>query len=82
MVKGLLLTLCGLQGNVNGACNSAINNDSSFGTNVETLAWLQQRGICQSWIAVFSFWIVGFILFVWLFILAIVVNRKQKTHET
>jgi len=50
-------------GGVSANCQKYVNNANTQGPNVQTLAWLEQNGICSSWYAVFSFWIVGTIVF-------------------
>jgi len=76
------LIACAIQlfgaGAVNKNCNAYVNGQPSTGVSVETLAWLEQHMICQSWDAEFAFWIVGTIFLIWLFIMAAQVNRRQN----
>jgi glucan phosphoethanolaminetransferase (alkaline phosphatase superfamily) len=58
-------------GSVGSACDSLVNNVSPTGNNPTTLAWLQQRSICQQWQAVFALGIVGCVFLVWLMVIAI-----------
>ena len=65
------------QSNINGACNTYIFSQPSSGISLDTLAYLEQRAICQSWDAVFAFWIVGLIFLLWVIVLASQVNRRS-----
>ncbi|KAL2163751.1 hypothetical protein VTH06DRAFT_5810 [Thermothelomyces fergusii] len=40
------------------------------GETLQTLAWLEQRSICQSWHAVFAFGLIGAIFLLWLMVMA------------
>ncbi|KAK4988654.1 hypothetical protein LTR66_007260 [Elasticomyces elasticus] len=78
-ITGLIETaiqLFGPQGNVNGNCQNYITNQPVTGVSVSTLAWLQQNSICQSWQAVFAFWIVGAVFLVWMLVMASRVNSN------
>lgn len=56
----LVLFLAGLVGtgiqyfgspsNVNGQCQRFVNNQVQSGANANTLAWLQQKNICECWL--------------------------------
>lgn len=63
--------------NINNQCNTYVFNDSAEGPNQNTLAFLQQRNICQCWQAVFAFWIVGSVFLVWMMVMASQVNSNQ-----
>ncbi|KAF2219199.1 hypothetical protein BDZ85DRAFT_206523 [Elsinoe ampelina] len=71
------LQLFGSGSNVNGNCQTFVINQPSRGVTLATFAFLQQRSICQSWQAVFAFWIVGVVFLIWLIFLASQVNNKQ-----
>ncbi|KAF2666730.1 hypothetical protein BT63DRAFT_457686 [Microthyrium microscopicum] len=59
---------------VSGNCNTYVSGNKITGSSVYTLAWLQQNNICSCWYAVFSFWIIGTIIYIWMFIFAMQVN--------
>ncbi|KAF2200632.1 hypothetical protein GQ43DRAFT_373405 [Delitschia confertaspora ATCC 74209] len=63
--------------NVSSQCNAFVNNAKQTGPSIDTLAWLQQNNICQCWNAVFAFWIIGSIFFIWMMVMASQVNQNQ-----
>lgn len=70
---GLIVTsvqLWGPSGSVSANCNAAVFDRNPTGQTLETLAWLQQRSICQGWQAVFSLGLVGAIFLLWIMIMA------------
>ncbi|KAH8592324.1 hypothetical protein B0O99DRAFT_518016 [Bisporella sp. PMI_857] len=69
--------LWGPQGSVNGNCNLYVMSDSRTGANLETLAWLQQRSICQSWTASWAFMLVGVVFLLWMIVMAYQVYRDD-----
>ncbi|EGO55629.1 hypothetical protein NEUTE1DRAFT_131338 [Neurospora tetrasperma FGSC 2508] len=64
--------LWGPNGSVNSNCNLFVfgADPQPTGQNLVTLAWLEQRSICQSWYAVFSFALVGTVFLVWIMVIA------------
>jgi hypothetical protein len=62
--------LWGPSGSVSSNCNLAVFSQSPTGQTLETLAWLEQRNICQSWQTVFAFALVGQIFLLWLMVMA------------
>jgi len=64
--------LWGPSGSVSSNCNMYVfgADPQPTGQSLETLAWLQQRSICQSWQAVFAFGLVGGIFLLWIMIMA------------
>ena len=71
-ITGLIETaiqLFGPRGNINGNCNTYVTKNPQNDLSINTLAWLEQNSICQSWDAVFSFWIVGAVFLVWMLVL-------------
>lgn len=77
-ITGLIETaiqLFGPAGDINSKCQTFVYNQPSNSLSVDTLAWLQQNSICQSWSAVFAFWIVGTVFLVWLIVLASMVAQ-------
>lgn len=77
-ITGLIETaiqLFGPAGDINSKCQTFVYNQPSNTLSVDTLAWLEQDSICQSWSAVFAFWIVGAVFLVWLIVLAAMVAQ-------
>ncbi|KAK1723369.1 hypothetical protein CaCOL14_012254 [Colletotrichum acutatum] len=64
------IQLWGPDGSVSSTCNLAVFNRSPTGQSLDTLAWLEQRSICQAWQAVFSFALVGAIFLLWIMVMA------------
>ncbi|KAF2466783.1 uncharacterized protein BDR25DRAFT_75036 [Lindgomyces ingoldianus] len=63
--------------NVNNLCNAFVNNQRQHGASLNTLGWLEQNSICQSWSALFAFWIIGSVFLVWMMVMASQVNQNQ-----
>lgn len=79
-LTGLIETaiqLFGPAGDINGNCQLYVYNNRQTGVSVNTLAWLQQNSTCQSWLAVFAFWIVGAVFLVWMIVIASLVARGR-----
>jgi len=77
-ITGLIETaiqLFGPEGDINSKCQTYVKNQSYNGLNINTLAWLEQNSICQSWDAVFAFWIIGAVFLVYLIVLASMVAQ-------
>ena len=77
-LTGLIETaiqLFGPTGDINGKCQVYVYNNEFNGPTINTLAWLQQNATCQSWLAVFAFWIIGAVFLVWMIVLASMVAR-------
>ncbi|KAL2019563.1 hypothetical protein VTK56DRAFT_9530 [Thermocarpiscus australiensis] len=66
------IQLWGPSGSVSSNCNLYVFGASPQpkGQSLETLAWLEQRGICQSWQAVFAFGLVGAVFLLWIMVMA------------
>ncbi|KAH6670941.1 hypothetical protein F5X68DRAFT_44539 [Plectosphaerella plurivora] len=62
--------LFGPDGSIQGNCNLAVFSQNPVGASMSTLAWLQQRSICQTWQAIFAFCIVGCIFLLWIMVIA------------
>lgn len=62
--------------NINNQCNTYVFNNDARGPTMETLAFLQQRNICQCWQAQFAFWIIGTVFLVWMMVMASQVNSN------
>ncbi|KAI5859827.1 hypothetical protein GGS23DRAFT_262688 [Durotheca rogersii] len=65
------IELWGPVGSVSSNCNLLVWSQSPTGNNQATLAWLQERSICQSWQAVFAFGLIGCIFLLWIIVMAI-----------
>jgi len=64
--------LWGPSGSVSNNCNLYVFNASPMpeGQSINTLAWLQQKSVCQSWQAVFAFGLVGAVFLLWIMVMA------------
>lgn len=62
--------LWGPSGSVSSNCNLAVFNHNPTGQTIQTLAWLENRSICQSWQAVFALGLVGAIFLLWIMVMA------------
>lgn len=62
--------LWGPSGSVSVNCDAAVFDRNPTGQTLQTLAWLEQRTICQSWQAVFSLGLVGAIFLLWIMVIA------------
>lgn len=69
------IQLFGPAGNISSNCQIYVQNRKSTGVSVNTLAWLQQNSTCNSWYAVFAFWIVGGVFLTWMIVLGSMVAR-------
>ncbi|KAE8152673.1 hypothetical protein BDV25DRAFT_170064 [Aspergillus avenaceus] len=69
------LQLYGVVGNVNDNCQIYIQHNRVGGNNMETLAWLTQKTICDCWKTSFAFELVNTIFFLWMMIMAWQVDR-------
>ncbi|KAI0475716.1 hypothetical protein GGR56DRAFT_666584 [Xylariaceae sp. FL0804] len=56
---------------VNTNCDLLVWNNVQTGNSQATLAWLEQRTICQSWQAVFAFALIGVVFLLWIIIMAV-----------
>ncbi|KAI1073588.1 hypothetical protein F5B20DRAFT_500052 [Whalleya microplaca] len=65
------IELWGPNGSVNANCAALVWGNSPTGNNQATLAWLEQKSICQSWQAVFAFGLIGCIFLLWIMIMAV-----------
>lgn len=75
------IQLWGPSGSVSSNCNLYVFGavPQPLGQSLETLAWLEQRGICQSWQAVFAFGLVGAIFLLWIMVMAYQVFADDAT---
>lgn len=64
------IELWGPAGSVNGNCNLYVAGRETSGASVDTLAWLEQDSICQSWTAAWAFELVGCVFLLWMMIMA------------
>ena len=77
-IAGLVETaiqLFGPAGDIDSKCRIQVFDQVSNSLSLNTLAWLEQNSICQSWLAVFSFWIIGGVFLVWMMVLASMVAQ-------
>ncbi|EME77915.1 uncharacterized protein MYCFIDRAFT_33894 [Pseudocercospora fijiensis CIRAD86] len=77
-ITGLIETaiqLFGPAGDINSKCQQFVFDNPSKDLSINTLAWLEQNSICQSWLAAFSFWIIGAVFLVYLIVLASMVAQ-------
>ncbi|KAG4026184.1 hypothetical protein MFRU_044g00530 [Monilinia fructicola] len=71
------IQLWGPTGSVNGNCNLYVTADPQSGATTSTLAWLEQKSICQSWIAAWAFQLIGVIFLFWMMIMSYQVYRMD-----
>lgn len=69
--------LWGGSGNINSNCELYINGHEVKGTSLETLAWLEQRTICQDWVAGWAWMLVGVVFEIWMMAMAFKVYRMD-----
>ncbi|KAE8141188.1 hypothetical protein BDV38DRAFT_223155 [Aspergillus pseudotamarii] len=69
------LQLYGVVGNVDDNCQIYVVDNRAGGNNMQTLAWLTQKTICDCWKTAFAFELVNTIFFLWMMILSWQVNR-------
>jgi len=72
------IELWGPSGSVNGNCQLYVNGANIKGPSVDTLAWLEQHSICQSWQAAWAFQLVGCIFLLWMMIMAYQVYQDDS----
>ena len=79
------IQLFGPQGDIASNCQryvSSVRNEPGYkGPSLTTLAWLQQNSTCQSWYAVFAFWIIGAVFLVWMVVMASIVARGGMAND-
>ncbi|KAL1842273.1 hypothetical protein VTJ49DRAFT_5658 [Mycothermus thermophilus] len=66
------IQLWGPAGSVGSDCNRLVfdRNPKPVGPTLDTLAWLQQKSMCQSWQAVFAFGLIGAIFLLWIMVMS------------
>ncbi|KAI5920146.1 hypothetical protein F4810DRAFT_703138 [Camillea tinctor] len=65
------IELWGPAGSVSLNCERLVWSATPQGNNQATLAWLEQRSICQQWQAVFAFALIGCLFLLWMIIMAV-----------
>ena len=83
-IAGLVETaiqLFGPKGDIDSKCQINVFDQVSNSLTLNTLAWLEQNAICQSWLAVFSFWIIGAVFLVYMMVLASMVAQGNYGGE-
>lgn len=79
-VVGLIvisIELWGPSGSINNNCQLYVNAQESKGQSINTLAWMEQHSICQSWTAAWAFMLVGDVFLLWMMIMAYQVYRDE-----
>jgi len=69
------IQLFGPDGGVNNNCNTYVFSMPFTGVSVDTLAYLEQKNICQSWQAAFAFDIIAVVFDIWMMVIASQVQR-------
>lgn len=69
--------LWGPAGGVNGNCQLYVNGNPSTGQSIATLAYLEQKSICQSWTAAWAFELVGCVFLLWMCVMAYQVYKDN-----
>ncbi|KJZ69813.1 hypothetical protein HIM_10792 [Hirsutella minnesotensis 3608] len=64
------IQLWGPYNSVQNNCSIYVFSQNPSGKTVETLAWLQQRNICQSWQLVFAMGLTGAVFLLWVMVMA------------
>ncbi|TQV92960.1 hypothetical protein V2A60_003721 [Cordyceps javanica] len=64
-------------GGVQSVCSLQVWNQSPHAPDMETLAWMQQRNICQTWYLVFAMSLTGAIFLIWVMIIAYQVFKRS-----
>lgn len=72
------IELWGPSGSVNSNCNLFVNGAESHGPSTLTLAFLEQKSICQSWTAAWAFELVGCVFLLWMMIMAYQVYAEDS----
>ncbi|MCJ1442639.1 MAG: hypothetical protein MMC23_003136 [Stictis urceolatum] len=62
---------------INSNCSNYVNGMPYTGVSVGTLAFLEQRMICQTWQTGFAFQIVGLVFLIWMMVMAYQVNNDE-----
>lgn len=77
-ITGMIETaiqLFGPAGDINSKCQNFVFSENPNELSITAFAWLEQNSICQSWQAVFAFWIIGGVFLVYLIVLASMVAQ-------
>ncbi|KAK7432241.1 hypothetical protein QQZ08_001186 [Neonectria magnoliae] len=64
------IQLFGSDNSIQSVCNIQVFGRNPKGQNEETMAWLQQKNICQSWQLVFAMCFTGVIFLIWVMIMS------------
>lgn len=64
------IELWGPSGSISSNCNLEVFGQGPTGQTLQTLAWMEERSICQSWDAVFAFGLVGTLFLLWIMVIA------------
>ncbi|KAF9891086.1 hypothetical protein FE257_005021 [Aspergillus nanangensis] len=69
------LQLYGVVGNVDDNCQIYVYDNKFGGNNLQTMAWLTQKSICDCWRTAFAFELVNTVFFLWMMLMSWQVNR-------
>ncbi|KAJ4308907.1 hypothetical protein N0V84_011813 [Fusarium piperis] len=64
------IQLFGPNGSIQSVCDVQVFGRNPTGQTERTMAWLQQRNICQCWQLVFAMSLTGTVFFIWVMIMA------------
>ncbi|KAH6984533.1 hypothetical protein BKA56DRAFT_316510 [Ilyonectria sp. MPI-CAGE-AT-0026] len=64
------IQLFGPSNSINSVCSVEVFGRNPTGQNEATMAWLQQRNICQSWQLVFAMTLIGVIFQIWVMVMS------------
>ncbi|KAH6896711.1 hypothetical protein B0T10DRAFT_162601 [Thelonectria olida] len=64
------IQLFGPDNSIQSVCSIQVFNRNPKGQTEETMAWLQQRNICQSWQLAFSMSLTGVVFLIWVMIMS------------
>ncbi|EEU42203.1 uncharacterized protein NECHADRAFT_19478, partial [Fusarium vanettenii 77-13-4] len=64
------IQLFGPNGSIQSVCDVQVFGRNPTGQSERTMAWLQQRNICQCWQLVFAMSLTGTVFFIWVMIMA------------
>ncbi|KAI5458658.1 hypothetical protein BGZ63DRAFT_427032 [Mariannaea sp. PMI_226] len=66
----IAIQLFGPDDSIQSVCSIQVFNRNPTGQTEATMAWLQQRNICQSWQLAFSMSLIGVVFLIWVMILS------------
>ncbi|KAL5357734.1 hypothetical protein BJX96DRAFT_172808 [Aspergillus floccosus] len=69
------LQMFGVVGNVDDNCQIYVYDNKFGGNNLQTMAWLTQKTICDCWKTAFAFELVNTVFFLWMLVMSWQVHR-------